>query len=416
MRESLLNLFLFVLAGPIGNVSSALVLLMSTFWILPASGENLSVADENFTVEKIPITGCLRLNPEVPECTKAFTLHSPAPIKWAGMRERLNPETRILPPDQNQLRYRSGTFSKTEVQTVNLAEAVPKWVAMRFEDSAYKADDLWVKSVGNLLETFRNLGRNKKACLQYLERLESDYPRIWQEVSHFLPEWVRDDYLYADTWDPRHRGRPKAAENDGILERPPFLCPASQGQIYGQEYKEGETRKIFQASAPIYANRSDIMAAENDFQHYYQQKGANYLEVYPLKNSFFTGKNPEGVPFLIYDISFTGKPLPLWHIQFKLRQVLHYEGGRWQIENRLLEGDMNRLRLRIFYDPVYNTDGKCIGYVKTEWMDLDLKSLPDRDNDRIASLRGDIGNIKRMAESRNITSNIRPPGDPENSW
>jgi len=66
--------------------------------------------------------------------------------------------------------------------------------------------------------------------------------------------------------------------------------------------------------------------------------------------------------------------------------------------NRLVEGDMNHLRLRIFYNPILNTKGEIVGTVKTEWMDLDVKGLPEGDADRIAGVRGDVGNIKKMAE------------------
>jgi len=59
---------------------------------------------------------------------------------------------------------------------------------------------------------------------------------------------------------------------------------------------------------------------------------------------------------------------------------------------------MNFLRLRIFYDPIVTTQGNVIGHVKTEWLNVDVRGLPDREPDRMAGARGDVGNIKLMAE------------------
>ena len=135
--------------------------------------------------------------------------------------------------------------------------------------------------------------------------------------------------------------------HDGILERAPFLALSSP---------TGETRKVYQAAAPIYTSLQDILAAESDFQHYPFQKGSNYLEVFPREGSFFYGRDKAGMPFLVYDVSFHQKPLPLWNLHFAIRQHLHYQDGRWQLDNHLLEGDMNCLVATLAGD----TNGDCI--------------------------------------------------------
>ena len=49
-----------------------------------------------------------------------------------------------------------------------------------------------------------------------------------------------------------------------------------------------------------------------------------------------------------------------------------------------------------------------IGYVKTEWLDVDIKGLPDGDSDRQTGARGDVGNIKRVAEKVGTLTPDRP--------
>ena len=342
-------------------------------------------------VDKIPLTGCRKISDNVKGCEESFSLQADK-IGPTGLEERMGPNCRIPIPEKEQLTYKTGKVFKKDVRTVDLSTEVPGWLALDFLAPAYGADEEWVQSVGNLLEAFQQVRGNTGTQNELLERLQTDYPRVWEEVKIFLPEWVKDDFLYSDNWVPGKTGKPEKAENDGILERPPFLLKGESGT------DSGKGRKIYQGCAPIYATLPEIMEAEQDFHNYYKQAGSNYLEVFPLTGSFFSGKDAKGLPFLLYDVSYHQKPFPLWNLKFALRQNFFNENGRWQMANRLLEGDMNVLRLRIFYNPILNTKGNVIGYVKTEWLDIDVKGLPEGDSDRIAGVRGDVGNIKKMAE------------------
>ena len=342
-------------------------------------------------VEKIPLTGCRKITDTVKGCEESFSMKAEK-IDVKGLEERMGPNGQIPLPGKEQLTYKTGKVFKKDVHTVDLSAEVHGWLALDFQDPAYGADEQWVKSVGNMLEAFQKVRGNAAEQEELLKRLETAYPRVWEEVKTFLPEWVRDDYLYSDDWNPGKAGKPEKAENDGILERPPFLLKEESGT----DTEKG--RKIYQACAPIYATLPEIMAVEQDFQAYYKQAGSNYLEVFPLPESFFSGKDEKGLPFLLYDVSYHQKPFPLWNLKFVLRQAFLNKNGRWQMVNRLVEGDMNHLRLRIFYNPILNTKGKIVGYVKTEWLDLDVKGLPEGDSDRIAGVRGDVGNIKKMAD------------------
>jgi len=373
-----------------------MILLSSFFLLFPHLSRPPGLgAEAQADLKQIPLTGCKKVEDPDRGCQEPVRLE-PAPISWEGAEARVGPDARIPGPGSAELAYTEGSvFSKKEVRTVDLSEQVPRWLALRFDGEAYRAPEPWMRSTGDILEAFHKTRGAARAQEALLEQLETRAPRVWAEVRDFLPEWARDDYLYSGAWTPQKTGKPGKAENDGILERPAFLLAPSAGA--GGE-GSGDGRKVYQASAPIYASLEELFAAENDFGTYHRQAGANYREVFPLEGTYFAGTDPAGSPFLLYDVSYFQKPLPLWNLRFQLRQFLHRDRDRWQMENRLLGGDMNRLRLRIFYDPIRTTDGQVIGHVKTEWLDVDIDGLPDGDSDRQMGTRGDVGNIKRMAE------------------
>jgi len=370
----------------------AVALLLAAMNARAAGAEELGLAQ----FERIPLTGCLKLSADGKGCAEPLTL-SPSRTAWAEMQSRLDPRARIPVPGPAQLSYTTGKLRRKTVRTMDLSAEVPRWLSLRFQDPAFGASEEWVRSVGNLLATFRDTRGDAARQKQLLGRLQQDFPRVWDQVRGFLPEWVRDDFLHSEAWNPSKTGSPQEDDNDGILERPPFLLAAANAEEPDGDGAAGG-RRIYQACAPIYAPWEALFATENDFRNYHIQAGSNYLDVYPLQGSYFSGLDGSGRPFLLYDVSFHQRPLPLWNLKFVLRQFVHQEQGRWQMENRLLEGNMNHLRLRIFYDPILTTRGETIGCVKTEWIDLDVKGLPDGDADRQTGARGDVGNIKRVAE------------------
>ena len=391
-----------VARGPYGPVRVCLALLALPLFIFMPTPPPAAGSADTIALDTIPLTGCTKVAPSARTCEEPVRME-PEPISWEAAWNRMGPQARIPRPDAGQRTYQNGSIlSRRQVQTVDLSERVPQWLAMRFDGPGFDTPEPWMKSVGDMLETFHKTRGEAARQEELLGRLASRAPRVWEQVRDFLPEWARDDYLYSDGWTPQRTGRPARAENDGILERPPFLLAASPSapDETAQDEEEDAHRKIYQASAPVYASLEELFAAENDFGTYHRQAGANYREVFPLEGAYFTGTDPAGSPFLLYDVSYFQRPLPLWNLRFKLRQMLHRPGGRWQMENRLIEGDMHYLRLSIFYDPIHTLDGRLIGHVKTEWLDVDIRGLPDRDADRQAGVRGDVGNIKRMAEER----------------
>jgi hypothetical protein len=378
-------------------LTTLLTILILLFFTVPSS-----LAQEEGTAEswlaKVPLTGCLKLAPDGTGCAEPRILTHPAPISWENLQERLPMQKRIPPALPEDLRYRTGVVSKKEIVTIDLSSQVPQWLSLDFRTPQYKASEQWVQSVGNLLQAFSAYRKNEMAQKDALEKLRKGYPLIWEEVKDFLPEWIQDAFLYTPQWDPYKTGSAKDAENDGMLERPPFLLRA--GVAREGFVSPDKDRKIFQACAPIYAPLDTILAVEGGFQDYPKQVGSNYREVYPLEGTFFTGKDPGGNPFVIYDVSFKQKPFPPLILHYVLRQFIHYEGNRWIMHNHLLSGDMNYLRLKISYDPITTTEGQVIGYVKTELMEVDIKILPMGDKDRIAGVRGDVGNIKLASEAK----------------
>ena len=353
-----------------------------------ASGSDIAVS-----LSAVPLTGCRVFDKRHDNCSDPVNLQ-PSPLSGDEVARRVPPETRIPLPGPEDLSYDLGNvFSRRQVDTEDLSTQVPRWLSMRFRPPTFHPPKPWMESVGNMLAEFQKTRGNAEAQERLLTQIQKEAPDIWEQVRTFLPEWVRNDYLYSSTWTPQKTGKPSKQANDGILQRPPFLLPGSAPD-------SGKDRKVYQASAPIYASLKEILAAESDFINYHEQAGANYLDVFPLPESAFVGTKPDGDPFLLYDVSYHQKPLPLWNLRFTLRQYLHREDGRWQMENHFLAGDMNHLRLRIFYDPIRTEDGSIIGYVKTEWLDVDIKGLPEGDEDREAGVRGDVGNIKKAAEKR----------------
>ena len=146
--------------GSAGILIAVWGIALSVSPLFAAMGEP-SALDNSDKIREVPVTGCSEFNVDTKTCRKAFVLPGPAPLEWKEMVERFNPKTRITYPDNENLHYTTGTFVKSEVSTVNLAQEVPKWLALCFKDDLYKADEWWVKSVGNLLETFGNLKGDK---------------------------------------------------------------------------------------------------------------------------------------------------------------------------------------------------------------------------------------------------------------
>ena len=377
--------------GRHGQGVATVALVLAAMITAPTRAEDVDLA----RLESIPLTGCLSLSSGGRECTEPVTLE-PVRTDWGGVQERLDPQSRIPGPEGGQLSYTTGKLRQQTVRTVDLSAEVPRWLSLRFDDPAYGASEEWVGSVGNLLQAFHRTRGNAEQQRELLDRLRTSFPRVWEQVKPFLAEWTRDDFLYSQAWNPSKTGNPEEEQNDGILERPPFVLRPAGNEAGASGAAAG--RRIYQACAPIYAAWNELFAAENDFGDYHFQVGSSYLEVYPVKSSYFSGLDGAGHPFLLYDVHFHQKPFPLWNLKFALRQFLHQEQGRWQMENHMLEGDMKYLRLRIFYDPILNSRGETVGYVKTEWIDLDIKRLPDGDSDRQMAARGDVGNIKRVAE------------------
>jgi len=388
-------------SGLRGAQPAPLLTAATLFLLLAAAPPPSLSAGDPGPLEAIPLTGCLKVDSA--ECVEQV-VRTPAPLAWEEAAKRASLGPRIDPPTAAELSYRDGSlFSKKETRTVDLSSQVPRWLALDFRKDGQGPPAPWMQTTGAILARFRDARGDPDAREALLRQLETEAPGVWEQVRDFLPEWVRDDYLYSAGWSPGKTGSAGGEENDGILERPPFLTPPAPDGAGGQ-------RKIYQACAPVYASLEELFAAENDFQDYHEQAGANYLEVFPLEGTAFHGRDPGGAPFLLYDVAYHQRPLPLWNLRFGLRQFLHREGGRWQMENQLIEswqvenrrvkGDMAVLRLRIFYDPIQTPDGGVIGYVKTEWIDVDIDGLPDGDSDRQTGARGDVGNIKRMAEKR----------------
>ncbi len=369
-------------------------------------GPNEPLAEEGSQssswLTNLPLTGCLKLSPQGKECAEPVVYTEPQVLSWQGLIERFPLAKRIPPALPEDLRYHTGSVSKKETTTIDICSHVLEWLALDFRGPQFGSVEPWAQSVGNLLEAFSKYDRTLSAKKAALDTLKATYPKIWDATKDFLPEWVLDDFLYSSAWDPYKTESTDNAQNDGILERPPLLMRAGASRP-GFE-TPSQNRKIFQASAPIYASMATIITAENDFGSYPHQVGSNYQEVYPLKGTYFAGVDPLGKPFTVYDVSFTQKPFFLATLRFVLRQFIHYEDNRLVMENILLEGDMKYLRLKIYYDPIRTTDGRTIGHVKTELIDVDVKTLPMGDKDRSAAVRGDVGNIKRAAEALSPTA------------
>ncbi|MCP4683098.1 MAG: hypothetical protein GY864_12250 [Desulfobacterales bacterium] len=380
-----------------------LKLIPALLFFLPLLSAPLQAQEElilAFNLENIPLTGCLEVAPDKKTCLRPVAYTKFPPLSWKEAQSRFDIRQQIPDTLEDDLHYKDGLIIEKDVTTVDLSLEVPKWLSKDFRDPDYGAHEPWVQSVGNILQTFSAHQKDEEAQEALLKRLKKEFPLIWEEVKNFLPEWVLDSFLYSDEWNPYKRGSSGNKENDGMLERPPFLLTA--GIPRGKYPSAEKERKIFQACAPIYAPLEIIMAIENDFQNFTKQKGASFLEVYPLEESCFSGNSPAGNPFFLYDISNRQQPFPGWNLYFVLRHFIHNEGGRWIMEKRLVEGSLSIMRNKVYFDPISTTEGKVIGFVLTKWVDLDIRNIPDRDKDRMSAAKCDLGNVKRIADELTI--------------
>lgn len=255
-------------------------------------------------------------------------------------------------------------------------------LAARFEELSQ------LPEMPEMLADFRNARGNAKAIAEGLARWRAK--PVWKKVSEILPSLVQDDYLWSAGWDPYKDESAKGKDNDGI-----YLGPA---------WTESNTQHtVLQGGVLMYASLERIKVIERDFAAYPKQVHMDYLEVSPLAGSYTRGRDAAGHEFVGLEVYFCQDlPFPYDAAKYTQKMLDHYSAQGIYVSDYYSEAGETYywMRGRDQYFPVRDARGDVMAYFIATEITFDLKGIPESDHDRLISIKGSWGNIKRAAEAK----------------
>lgn len=372
-------------------------LLLSLTFGLSADAAGLKVPD-------VPVTGGKKQarasDGKVDGVEMVAGLGSAKPITWEEMAKSHFDMSHTLPyPRPQELTATQGLGNKINT-TVDIGVAMKRFAAKKFDDPKYAANEEWVKSVGNIIAEFKAIKGNSKKTDELLAKLQTTYPVIYAEIQSYLVQLVRDDFIYSAKWDPYKDESVKGKQNDGILFVDQWVIQndPSRNPIWNKDPGE---HKVYQGATLIYADVQTIKEMEKDYAKYFDQIGQNYLEVYPVPNTYFRGIDAKGNDFVRMDLFLRNDlPFPFDSAAYVMNILEHYSDDGYLLADYYSDNkaDLNWMAGRDLYIPITTTKGELVGNMLVTVLDFDIKSVPERDIDRIISMKAGLGNMKRISE------------------
>ena len=379
---------------------------MSVSWvsISNTTSPSTNITPRN-TIPKVQITGGKKIrrgnDGNIKGVDPVPGLSHPVLITWKELSTKYFDFDRVIPsPQKEELTFVRGLLQKREITTVDLPRFMKNFTQKTFTDPKYKANEEWVKSFGNIINEFKLAKGNQRQTEKLINQLKKQYPLIYKELDPYLVQLVRDDFLYSTKWDPYKDESVKGLKNDGILFVDHWYMKKNPNRHNRWNQNLGE-HKVYQGAAILYADVQTIKEMEKDYAKYFSQVGQDYLEVYPVMNSYFYGLDPRGNEFLRMELFLRNDlPFPYESASYIMNILEHYDNEDYLLADYYSSNqeDLNWMAGRDTYIPIKTTQGKLVGNMIVTVLDFDIKNVPERDIDRIVSMKAGLGNMKRISE------------------
>jgi len=312
--------------------------------------------------------------------------------------------SRALPePTAEELQYEEGSFSKNVMRTRNITEVFTALYNKKFSDPKYgqiAATDAWVGSFGEIMSHFRDIKGKAAETKAALKFIREKYPIIWKDLAEVLPSLVQNDFLYSGAWNPWKEESSDGANNDGLFFLPYWkIRPvASRNVVWRSDLSDP---KVYQGGVVIFGALDDIKRVERDYRLYPKHVKMGYLAAAPLENSYWVGVDEQGNEFTALEVFFRQDlPFPYDSTRYAMKLFDHYNGRGFYVSDYYSSNrvDLYWMAGRDTFFPLKDAKGETFGYLIGTELGFDIRNLPEGDKDRLLSIRGSWGNIKRIVE------------------
>jgi hypothetical protein len=267
---------------------------------------------------------------------------------------------------------------------------VERLLAVRWK----KGEAAGEESSGDLLASLLAVRADGDALDAALARVAERAPDVFGEWGDLVSDLVRDRALRGGDWLPSRGSR-----DDGFHVGPPLQLGKepmpSWRRVRGSQ-------AVQQAATLIVADLVALELAENDYRNYLQQIGTTYEAIAPVEGSLLRSPPETEPPYAALRVAFVcDLPFPFSNYRCDLQILKRLRGdGLLQTDTWSDSRDFLWIAGSNVYLPVETSDGRFVGMIAVRTFGFDLRGVPDGDSDRLAGLRGVLGNLKREAESR----------------
>ena len=310
----------------------------------------------------------------------SFAAESPRSVSWTDFAARTFEPRWIMPTYPEQ---REG----------DLLSQLESALSARFEPAG-ETGIAAATTFGELVEVLGPLRSSSDQLAGALARLERERPDVHARVGGLLAELLSDRQLRDGSWNPE-----KSRPDDGILPGETLKASVFRSGPWSQH--KG-SKSVHQAAVLIFADLEAIKTSENDYARYPRRIGADYEEIYAVRDSYVAGTGDAGGAFSGLKLAFRcDLPFPFGGYSCDLRVMNRIDTeGRLRTEIYSPSKDFYWLAGQDMYLPVCGAEGRVLGYVIVRRYGFDLRGVPDKDSHRKTALRSSLGNLKREAETR----------------
>jgi len=313
----------------------------------------------------------------------------PQPAHWVDVKSAVFSEAWLLPEEL----WRAPDSSRDEW----LLPVTMKHLAQRDFDREIPRGDhaiAWCKCLGDFALEWRKRGGNKGALDSMLIEMRSVRPALHAEYGRVLFQLFQADALRGKKWDPSDD-----RDDDGMY----LGIPIERRETELDPWKTHTgTLKFQQAAAFVGADIDAVLEAENDFAAVAKERGNRYDSIGPVAGSYRVGDDAPDGPFASLRVKFRiDLPFPFTNFDCDLG-VLTTLGRERDVVSYTYSASPDLLWLagEDFFYPVKSSSGEWCGTLAVRLFGLDIRRVPDGDDDRASSMREAFGNLKRSAEDR----------------
>lgn len=326
----------------------------------------------------------------------------PESLTWEALTTQKLDFTRFLPRPNAADTLHDGEYRP------DLLPILKAWAQKEFPAEKYYAHADWVRSTGDILAAFKSVRRSEERTEELLENLRKNYPRVYEELTPYLPELVRSWRLYGSDWDPDDD-----REDDGAYMATQWFVRPDESRVDFWNELEGD-REVYQAAAFLYCDFHAIREVTLDYAGYDAHVGRDLEWIRGRKGTYFVNEAGAEPAFssIVVDME-VDLPFPYSTAELSLRTCDLFDADGHPTGNYYAESeDFHWFAGRDTFIPVHTSDGAFVGTLVVSQAGLDVDGVPDGDGDREAILRASLGNWKRLAEPRYERSGGAPRDEP----